>query len=146
MRPLVFASALLFLAGTASAQRMADLQAGPALSAANTLPPLAPPADTGATVKERVSKRSPVLAGALSYLVPGTGSFYAGNNQHGVIHLAVHVIAIGMVASGFNDCFMSSCDSTVLYQGLMLGTGNAIWSIVTGVLDAHERNKKADGR
>lgn len=92
--------------------------------------------------------KSPLLAGVLSYLLPGTGSFYAGNSRHGVRHLAIAAGAMTLAVStgcgsdqGWGDF---GCPNrgrgTLFLVGLAAYGVNAIWSIVTAVEDADAHN------
>lgn len=102
------------------------------------------------------SYRSPALAGALSFLVPGVGSFYAGNVRHGVRHVVLAAGGLALMAAGFSESFghclfqSSSCHSHgdgLIGLGLAISVVNWGWSIVTGVRDAKARDRRsAPGR
>lgn len=91
--------------------------------------------------------KDPTLAGILSFLIPGVGSFYAGNGGHGIRHLGLHLgsyVLIGAaVASCDYDC--SGSGGLVLLGSLAL-LGNDVWSIFTAVNDAKGHNGAAPGR
>lgn len=79
--------------------------------------------------------RSPVAAGLLSLFMPGVGSFYAGNSQHGFAHfgVALGAAAVAMVSCGQgND---SPCGG-VSAAAVLVSLVNWPWSIVTAVRDA----------
>lgn len=90
--------------------------------------------------------RSPFLAGALSGLVfPGLGSFYAGNNGHGVTHLAVAGASFGGMLAGSSSCEIvfagPDSDCTLVGISAVVFLGNWIWSIFTGVNDTNAYNR-----
>jgi hypothetical protein len=96
-----------------------------------------------------VDRKDPALAGILSFLIPGVGSFYAGNSTHGFIHLGIHVVSyvliVSSVSNAVNDCAFGDCSSSSTSGGeLALGSivllGNDVWSIFTAVGDAHAHN------
>jgi hypothetical protein len=96
-------------------------------------------------------QRSAPVAGVLSFLIPGVGSFYAGNNMHGVIHLGIEVGAYLLVVSQANSCLNSigtgttNCKSNAGFVGggALIILGNDIWSIFTAVHDANNHNGDA---
>ena len=114
--------------------------AAAALLATLTLAAAAPaqsPPDTGF--------KSPALAGVASYLLPGVGSWYAGNDQHARTHglIALGLGITGVALSAGRDC----CDMCVppTLGGTLVFVGyvtNDIWSAVTAVRDAHAYNDR----
>jgi hypothetical protein len=86
------------------------------------------------------SGKSPIVAGLLSWVLPGLGSFYAGNSRHGVIHLAVDVGAYGLL---FSSCGDLSCNGGMIGGSALVLVGNEIWSIFTAVADANAANGPA---
>lgn len=135
--------ALAALTSSADAQRLADTRMAVAPSAA--------PAD--ATMVQAAGEKNAVVAGVLSWIVPGLGSFYAGNSRHGAIHLGLHVVFFGVMIAGigsaFEDC-LTSTDPTcgtggagTFYAGFVGTLVNGVWSIFTAVKDANTANKPA---
>ncbi len=98
---------------------------------------------------DTLPKRSGALAGILSAIIPGVGSFYAGNSTNGGIHLAVHLASIGVMVAGyssacdntFNICDESSGAFIVASSFAFVWFGNWVWSIVSGVNDASTYNR-----
>ncbi len=91
-------------------------------------------------------ERSAVLAGALSFVVPGLGSFYAGNIGHGVRHLVAIPVVIGATVVGLeladrDGGEAESAEYAVLLGGAVLLLTNGIWGIVTAVNDAQDHNR-----
>lgn len=102
-----------------------------------------------ATLMQGGSKKSPALAGILSWLVfPGVGSYYAGNSGHGTRHLllglgtlTVTIVGLAMAVDDIQDDLTIDEGSVTLMLVGLLGYGvNAIWSIVTAVTDASHHN------
>ena len=94
-------------------------------------------------------RKEPIVAGVLSWVVPGLGSFYAGHSKHGWTHLAVAGASLVIMVVGVSDCvgddFYSDCDTglgfaAVGYLGYVV---NAIWGIVSAVGDANAANRGA---
>ena len=90
-------------------------------------------------------EKSAYVAGLLSFLLPGTGSFYAGNSTHGWTHL---LIEGGAFAAGFlvaQKCNGElGCGIEVITGVGVVLIGNQIWSIVTAVSDAHATKRSAN--
>ena len=109
--------------------------AAAALLATLTLAAAAPaqsPPDTGF--------KSPALAGVASYLLPGVGSWYAGNDQHARTHglIALGLGITGVVMNAGRDCYDMCVPPTLLGAVVVFGyLTNDIWSVVTAVQDAH---------
>jgi hypothetical protein len=85
--------------------------------------------------------KSPVLAGVLSFLIPGVGSFYAGNTNHGLVHLGIDLGAIVVMSAGFSGNNQGAAD-----VGYFAYIGNWIWSIFTAVGDANAYNGSPSGK
>lgn len=89
--------------------------------------------------------KSPALAGVASYLLPGVGSWYAGNDQHARTH---GLIALGLGLTGVamnvgRDCYDMCVPPTLLGAVVVFGyLTNDIWSVVTAVRDAHAYNDR----
>ena len=88
--------------------------------------------------------RSAVAAGLLSYLLPGTGSLYAGNGRHALVHAAIDIGSIVAFASAVTDkCPAGRCSTSTQvrgFGGLIVFSANSVWSIVTAVQDANAHN------
>ena len=97
-----------------------------------------------AVMLQATSRRSPVLAGTLSLLVPlGTGSFYAGNITHGVIHAAVGVATASLfVVNHFCLDQCSEAQETWKWVGVVGFGANWIAGTVVAVLDANTYNRR----
>jgi len=143
-RAWLFGVLLLVPLATAAAQETAA-PAYAALSSTSAAPLVGPPAT--------LSRKSPTLAGILSWLVwPGVGSYYAGNSGHGTRHLLIQVAAVGaaipLLVTCDNDGFCDfEHDAVRLSAVIGLGAialGNSIWSILTAVNDAEARNAQVD--
>lgn len=116
-----------------------------------SFPDLAP--DATAVVQQR-GEKSPWLAGLLSFFLPyGTGSFYAGNNSHGIRHLVIGgATAIGMGVSLLEACIdeFRTCDTdgTAYAIGGVFALGylaNWVWGTITAVSDANAYNRGSTG-
>ena len=88
------------------------------------------------------TRKEPILAGWASAILPGAGSFYAGNNRHGVIHAGVALASLVVMVAGTGACYTADCGggmATVGYLGYLV---NDVWSIFTAVSDANTFNAK----
>ena len=76
-----------------------------------------------------------LVAGLLSVVLPGLGSFYAGNERHGWTHVLVLAGSVVAMGAGASSCGTGGSCSLV---GLGYATYvvNGIWSIFTAVTDA----------
>lgn len=89
-------------------------------------------------------EKDPFVAGLLSWVVPGVGSFYAGNSRHGVTHLVTHVASYALILGGAASCTTnySGAATCSTSSGALVGVGfvallvNDVWSIFTAVGDA----------
>jgi len=140
-------SVLVVTASTVSAdaQRVAESRAGITS---------APFVADGAVAQQAAGRKEPVVAGLLSWIVPGVGSFYAGNNRHGAIHLGVGVGSlIAMVAGAaaavetvdINTGEVSGGGLGLLVVGYLVYVVNDVWSIFTAVFDANRHNTGSSG-
>ncbi len=92
------------------------------------------------------STKSPVVAGALSFLVPfGAGSFYAGHMSHGVRHLTISAAAL--LAGGIANDRLSRDDAEVGSAVVFTAAAatflvNWIWGTVAAVGDAQAFNRR----
>jgi hypothetical protein len=91
--------------------------------------------------------KSPALAGVASYLLPGVGSWYAGNDQHARVHgaIALGLGLTGMAMSAGRDCHDLCVPQNTLGGLIVFGyLTNEIWSVVTAVRDAHSYNDRTE--
>ncbi len=88
-------------------------------------------------------EKSPFIAGTLSLLFPGAGSFYAGNARHGWIHVGVTAAAAVTVLASSQSC-KRNCPNEVgaTLLGFAAFAVNEVWSIVTAVNDANASNRR----
>ncbi len=108
-----------------------------------------------ATGMQADTKKKPILAGAMSFFVPGLGSYYAGHSRHAWTHLVVAsasaaVMLVEPVGSAlrrfgckFNGGF--DCDTdpdTGNEVAYWVFNVNLVWSIVSGVNDANAHNRR----
>jgi hypothetical protein len=97
-------------------------------------------AQTDSTIK------SAGTAGVLSYLFPGAGSYYAGDNHHhALVHAAVGVSsAVAMLPAINEQCAPpKKCQTStevIALAGLVTYVVNSVWSIITAVHDANAHN------
>jgi hypothetical protein len=94
---------------------------------------------------EAPSRREPALAGSLSFLIPfGTGSFYAGNVPHGVIHLTVGLGAALLFVTNFcvDECSNAGGEDTRAGIGLVAFVVNWVAGTIVAVNDAKTFNRR----
>jgi hypothetical protein len=89
--------------------------------------------------------KNPIVAGVASYLFPGLGSLYAGNDRHAAIHLAVAGGSVAAIMGAMADvnCTTKHCSpatQVLAYGGLMTYGVNYVWSLVSAVRDANAHN------
>lgn len=100
--------------------------------------PAQAPSDSG--------RRSPIAAGIMSFIVPGVGSAYAGNNYHAAIHgsLALAFGIGGAIAVGSDNCDGQVCAGqyqTAAVVALVAYVTNQVWSVFTAAKDARAYNR-----
>jgi len=104
--------------------------------------------------QQAATRKEPALAGVLSFIIPGLGSFYAGNNRHGIIHLSVHVASFFVMIVGAAAAVDTVDPTTGAISGGGIGTFmvgwlalvvNDIWSIFTAINDANRFNGGGSG-
>jgi hypothetical protein len=115
----------------------------------------------GATlVQEQTGTKEPLLAGVLSAIVPGVGSYYAGNSGHGTRHLLIAGGAMGLVLAGatlwatetIDDCLSGDCGNSSGVGNALMAVGygayivNWAWSIGAAVGDANGHNRAVAAR
>ncbi|MBO4443848.1 MAG: hypothetical protein J5814_03645 [Bacteroidaceae bacterium] len=104
------------------------------------------------------SEKSPALAGILSFLLPGAGQFYYGNNQLGWIDLGEEVAAILLLRIGANlysnnvaatnqhvsyvNEGLARTGLSMVLAGVIWGSANEICSIVNAVKGARAVNRE----
>jgi hypothetical protein len=126
---------------TADAQRMSESRVGVVV---------APFATDAELAQQAATRKEPALAGVLSWIIPGVGSFYAGNSRHGTIHLGIGIVSFVMMIAGAASAVETYNFSTGEYEGgggaglMVVGylayVVNDIWSIFTAVFDAQKAN------
>lgn len=130
-------------------------QAGPRLD--NAAPVFFPydlasnafPADAA----QAADRKDPLVAGILSWIFPGIGSFYAGNSGHGVRHVLIEVGGFGLLIAGVaaaEDEILSTGDIQEGSEGLLIAgvavlLVNGVWSIIAAVGDANAHNRGGGG-
>lgn len=145
--PLYLTTALtLTLAATAAAQRSESARLGhrpaPLLASVSSAPGFT---GNSPTVPAESEAKSPVAAGILSLLMPGVGSFYAGNSRHGFVHFGV---AVGSMFVGMASCGQGKdapCGGASV-GAILINLVNWPWSIVTAVRDARATGDGASRR
>jgi TM2 domain. len=87
-------------------------------------------------------KKEPGMAGFLSFLVPGVGQFYYGNNHAGWIDLGEAVVSDAMIIGGYLSCGVNAVryqeTGRLMYQskaetGACICIAGAIWSLINGI-------------
>jgi hypothetical protein len=119
------------------------------VAATSLLVSLAVAADARAQAPADTTRKSPTLAGVASYVLPGVGSWYAGNGDHAAVHgaIALGIGVAGAVASSGSGCRELSCTgrNSVPFGLLVLAyLTNEVWSTVTAVHDAQASNARAE--
>jgi hypothetical protein len=90
------------------------------------------------------AEKSPFGAGLMSWLMPGLGSFYAGDSGHGTTHLAIAAGSFGLMAATADGCNLFGEDEPtcgVALAAALVFIGNGVWSIFTAVDDAKDHNR-----
>ena len=103
-------------------------------------------------------EKSPALAGFLSFLIPGIGQFYYGNNEGGLIDLGEALAADAMMIGGyltaginavrFNEtgrlAYRSKAEKGLAFFwiGTAWSAANGIWSIVDAVKGTKRVNRE----
>lgn len=89
-------------------------------------------------------EKSAYVAGLLSFLLPGVGSFYAGNSAHGWTHMLIEVGTFGAGLTVAHTCNGElGCGIEVLTGVGVVLIANQIWSIVTAVRDVSSARNRA---
>jgi hypothetical protein len=92
---------------------------------------------------EAPSRRDPAVAGILSFLIPlGTGSFYAGNVPHGVIHLTLGLASAVVFVNNFCVDECSSGTNTKAGVAFAVFVVNWVAGTVVAVGDAKSFNRR----
>lgn len=106
-------------------------------------------APQGLTAQEEPPSRSPSAAGLMSFVVPGTGSFYAGNTGHGARHVVLGGGTLVLALARASDCDLGILGGTSDTEGCVVSgiaalvfIGNWLWSVSTAVGDAKEFNQR----
>jgi hypothetical protein len=144
---------LLVLSLLVSALKSSDAQSPRAVAVAFR------PANAATVVMDSITplqdrpggRKEPVLAGAISWIIPGLGSIYANHNTHGFRHMAVAGASIAVMILGVSDCFDDSyvdeCDTGLGFAviGYLAYVVNNVWAIVSGFNDALANNRARQG-
>ena len=151
---LIIAAAILTPVASVGAQRSADERVGVTTSvegssASATIlsasgSPISSLTAPDPIVPRAGSEKDPFVAGLLSWVIPGVGSFYAGNSRHGVTHLVAHLASYGLILGGAASCTTnysgaatcSSSSAATVGIGFVALVVNDVWSIFTAVSDA----------
>lgn len=93
--------------------------------------------------KVNLTEKSPLLAGTLSFIVPGLalGQFYNGQILKGLLHVAISGLGIALFFSGF-DIGGGHHYSTMTTLGFLLYLGNWIYTTFEAVAAAENINKQ----
>ncbi len=96
--------------------------------------------DTG---KITLTEKSPLLAGLLSFIVPGLalGQFYNEQYFKGILHIGISGLGFGMFLSAINPGG-SSNNTSIGYAGFLLYLSNWIYTIFDAMASAEEINKQ----
>lgn len=100
--------------------------------------------------QDAAPKRDPGVAAALSFVVPGAGSFYAGHAGHGLRHSVIAATSLTGVLAGINNCKIGLLGSPSEYEELCgVGAVSAViflvnwaWAVNTAWKDAKEFNRR----
>ncbi len=78
-------------------------------------------------------QKSPLLAGTMSFFLPGVGQFYNGERAKGLLHCGVFTTALfigGVTAGdGYNEEPRSSATEVLLGASLVVMVSSLVWSI-----------------
>lgn len=92
----------------------------------------------------RAQEKDPALAGLLSAVIPGAGSFYAGENGHGGRHLIIAGLSGLTFASSIGECELVFGDRDgCAVAGISAAAfiANWVWGIFAGSADARRHNQ-----
>jgi len=91
----------------------------------------------------KLSEKSPLLAGTLSFIVPGLalGQFYNAQYLKGVLHVAISGLAFVIFFSGF-DVGGGSGEHPTAYAGFVLYLGNWIYTTFEAIASAEKINNE----
>lgn len=96
---------------------------------------------------EGYRRRSPLLAGTFSALLPGGGQFYNGDTENCIRHLMIYAAsAYGAIASVILTDQSTFGGFLVNMAFVSLMCGNTIWSIADAVTTANKQNLSAAQR
>ena len=97
------------------------------------------------TVKsiQTLTEKSPILAGTLSFIVPGfaLGQVYNGEYMKAILYVGISGLAFALFASGF-DVGGGSGEHPTAYAGFVLFLGNWFYSTFEAIAAAEEINKQ----
>ena len=94
--------------------------------------------------KVTLHEKSPLLAGSLSFIVPGLalGQFYNEQYFKGILHIGISGLAVGMFFSAINIGGGSSDKTTIGYAGFLLYLSNWLYTVFDAMVSAENINKQ----
>lgn len=99
------------------------------------------------------TKKNPAIAFALSFLLPGAGQFYNGQNKKGGIMLGGVIGGFVLVLAGANEVVDDVTGSSEevggggkLVFGLLSMVTCSLWSMIDAPIAANNINKKIEAR
>jgi hypothetical protein len=142
---MLFVALFLFVIPLPVAARQ-DVIGGPSAFLGTTPPPELFASSLVGGPQQAASK-SPWVAGLLSYVFPGVGSYYAGNAGHGHRHLLITLglVTLVLVPLSSDETHDEDSPSPLLTAWTLAFVGNWVWSIVTAVQDANASNRAESG-
>jgi len=109
------------------------------------------PASPTAAQVTQPSKREPIVAFALSFLIPGLGQFYNGDTTKGAIQLGGFAAGLALMIAGsatddvYDDWNFDNPDetdvSTLATVGAITALGFWAWSAIDAPLSASKKNR-----
>lgn len=136
-------AAMMTIAGASSLEGQAVEPARPLVSRSAS----SRVASFDAPVQQAADRRDPTLAGIMSFIIPGVGSFYAGNSGHGLRHLGIHLGSYVLIGAAAASCdYDCSSNAGMVGLGALALLANDVWSIFVAVNDAKAHNGAAPGR
>jgi hypothetical protein len=93
---------------------------------------------------QRLTEKSPLLAGTLSFIVPGLalGQFYNGQILKGVLHVSITGLGFVLFLSGMGPEGSNSSGKSTAYAGFLLYLGNWIYTTFEAIAAAENINKQ----
>ena len=100
------------------------------------------------TLRQSSGEKNPAVAALLNALLfAGIGNFYAGNSGHGLRHVALAVGggAVLLVGAGKVYGEGQNAGDGLFVAGLLVVSGNWVWSIFSGIGDAQAAGRPGGG-